>query len=144
MQLAIGNDGDMARVPDECERCSAFSACHGGCRADAVLKGVKRDPLMTIPLQAIEIAPPQPKIEPLSLYGQAIPHLEYKLTDTHFGPVLVKGSDIIPLSPRARPILAAIEQPLTLRQLEHTFGNQSLELIGELYRQNALSLRVPL
>ena len=127
-------------VPDECETCSAFAACHGGCRADAVLKGLKRDPLMTIPLQAIEVVPPQPTIEPLSLYEQAIPHLEYKLQEQPFGPVLTKGSDIIPLSPHARPILAAIEQPLTLRQLERTFGQHSLELIAELYRQNAVSL----
>ncbi|MGB0389523.1 MAG: SPASM domain-containing protein, partial [Ardenticatenaceae bacterium] len=37
-------------IPDECTTCSAFSTCHGGCRADMVLKGVKRDPLMTMPL----------------------------------------------------------------------------------------------
>lgn len=35
-------------IPDECIVCSASSACHGGCRADAVLQGLSRDPLIPV------------------------------------------------------------------------------------------------
>lgn len=38
-------------VPNECENCDAFATCHGGCRADAVLKGCNRDPLITMPIK---------------------------------------------------------------------------------------------
>lgn len=37
-------------TPDECKGCDAFSTCHGGCRAHAVIRGRSADPLMTMPI----------------------------------------------------------------------------------------------
>lgn len=33
-------------IPAACQSCSLFASCGGGCRADAVLKGVEEDPLI--------------------------------------------------------------------------------------------------
>lgn len=37
-------------VPNDCKTCGAFAVCHGGCRADTVLKERRYDWLMTAPL----------------------------------------------------------------------------------------------
>lgn len=37
-------------VPEVCWQCGELSRCHGGCRADALLRGLDRDPLMRAPL----------------------------------------------------------------------------------------------
>ena len=36
-------------IPPQCEHCLAFSQCHGGCRAEAMLLGFERDPLIDQP-----------------------------------------------------------------------------------------------
>lgn len=126
-------------IPDECTTCSAFSTCHGGCRADMVLKGAQRDPLMTIPLPIYDA----PKQEPreLKLYESAIPRLEYMLQEEAFGPVLIQGNDIIPISTRARSILNTMNQEnTTLRKVEHQFGQEAINFIGKLYDKGAVSL----
>lgn len=125
-------------IPDECSTCSAFSTCHGGCRADMVLKGVQRDPLMTIPLPLYE--PPKAKPRQLALYESAIPRLEYRLQEEAFGPILTQGNDIIPISPRARSILGAMNQQNTLRRFEDKFGEEAVHFIGQLYDKGAVSL----
>lgn len=39
-------------VPELCWQCGELSRCHGGCRADALLRGLNHDPLMREPLPA--------------------------------------------------------------------------------------------
>ena len=90
-----------------------------------VLKGVSRDPLMTIPLPLYEPSKPEPRS--LSLYESAIPRLDYKLQEETFGPVLIHGNEIIPISPRARPILGAMKEQHTLRRFENQFGQEAVD-----------------
>ncbi len=128
-------------TPSQCETCSAFSTCHGGCRADAALQGLERDPLMRVPLQN-KPAPLSKPQEPLLLYEQSVPKLEYTLQEEFFGPILLKGSDIIPVSERARPILVAMDCTMTLRQLHTNFGDEAVTFVGQLYERGAISLEL--
>ncbi len=126
-------------IPGQCETCSAFSTCHGGCRADATLKKLERDPLMSMPLPTGVPASPEAK-EDMFLYELALPRLEYTFQQEIFGPILIKGSDIIPISDKTQPILAAIDQSPTLRQLQTTFGYEAIDFMGRLYDRGAVSL----
>ncbi len=42
-----------ALVPDECQECADFEACRGGCRATAMLRGLRQDPLMNAPMSLV-------------------------------------------------------------------------------------------
>lgn len=127
-------------IPGECQSCTAFTICHGGCRADAVLKGFHQDVLMTTPIQSLKLAQYNPEEEELLLCECAVPHLEYTLCSELFGLILTKGSDNIPISDQVYPILEAMQQPATLRQIQMTYGDEAIDFIGKLYSRGVISL----
>jgi len=42
------------RIPEECIGCEEFEVCRGGCRATAMLRGLRKDPLMRVPIQCVD------------------------------------------------------------------------------------------
>jgi radical SAM protein with 4Fe4S-binding SPASM domain len=41
-------------IPEECIGCEEFERCRGGCRATAMLRGLRKDPLMRVPIQCVD------------------------------------------------------------------------------------------
>ena len=44
-------------IPEECRRCEEFEVCRGGCRATAMLRGLRSDPLMKAPVRLVDWTP---------------------------------------------------------------------------------------
>lgn len=118
-------------IPPACEQhCDAFSQCHGGCRATALIRGLDRDPLMTAPLSEHDLPPP----EQVELYENQCPVGHYTVREESFGYVLL-GPRLIPVSHRAKPLLDMCDGTTTLRQIEELYGQEGLCLIAELYQK---------
>jgi radical SAM protein with 4Fe4S-binding SPASM domain len=116
-------------IPPACEQsCAAFSQCHGGCRATALARGLSRDPLMTAPLSADELPPP----ERLDLYEGLRPIGRFEMREESFGYVLL-GPGLALVSHWARPLLDMCDGGTTLRQIEEFYGQEGLALVAELY-----------
>lgn len=125
-----------ALVPAECETCSAFAICHGGCRADAVLKGTEHDVLVRTPLRVGSSTLPASERK-LCLYEMAIPRVKHTFDQMAFDTIPVEG--YIP-SDCAYSVLEAIRQPVTLRDLGATLGNKAVDFVGHLYASGLVSL----
>ena len=44
-------------IPEECMGCEEFEVCRGGCRATAMLRGLRSDPLMKAPMRLVDWIP---------------------------------------------------------------------------------------
>jgi radical SAM protein with 4Fe4S-binding SPASM domain len=128
-------------TPNECKTCSQFSTCQGGCRADAVLNGVKTDPLMRgatsiIPLDAVTLPPT------MNLYRNAIPYLTCELREQQFGMLLVQRDKVFPVIDGQNLWLNELNGGRSLHELEAEHGSQMLAFIGLLYQEGFLTLTV--
>jgi radical SAM protein with 4Fe4S-binding SPASM domain len=118
-------------IPPACEQsCAAFSQCHGGCRATALARGLRYDPLMVAPLTESDLPPP----EQIELYEGLRPVGRYEIRQESFGHVLL-GPGLALVSTQARPLLDMCDGSTTLRQIEQLYGQEGLTLIAELYRK---------
>jgi radical SAM protein with 4Fe4S-binding SPASM domain len=122
-------------IPQDCRTCAALAACNTGCRATARLRG-GHDPLMCVPLQDL----PQPEVVKLEMYENARPLGQFALRVEPFGHVLVRGSQIVSLSPEDEHVLAACDGTTTLRQIEQRFGEEALQLVGILCQKGVIDL----
>lgn len=121
----------------QCRSCAEFYACHGGCRAQAILRGLKKDPLM-------RLAFGEETSEPLlkSLFPEeARLEKHFMVHPEPFGFVLVRGSHIIPIAPQIEPILKALDRVVTLHQIKERFGQEGLNFVGMLYTKGFVELR---
>ncbi|MGB0383579.1 MAG: radical SAM protein [Ardenticatenaceae bacterium] len=126
-------------IPDSgCTTCSLFSKCRGGCRADAILNGTTKDPLMRkpalIPLHAI--ADPSP----IRLYRHAKTTLIGEVREQKFGYLLVNGDKLVPVTEEFVPCVSAFGANPSLQDIYNHFGQPALDFTGELYEQGLLSL----
>ena len=42
------------KIPEECIGCEEFEVCRGGCRATAMLRGLRRNPLMRASIRCVD------------------------------------------------------------------------------------------
>jgi radical SAM protein with 4Fe4S-binding SPASM domain len=122
--------------PAQCRTCPAVATCRGGCRAEALHHGNGADPLMRAPLPVRET--PAPK--PLLLYEHARPLARFQRREEAFGPLLICGNRLLPLSAAAAPVLAHLDGHTTLRQIQVLHGAAGLSVVGRLYQEGMIDL----
>lgn len=136
----IWNSEEMQRwrkmIPKQCYSCSEFGACHGGCRALAMLLERDKDHLIGKPV----LAKPQEPPEELVLYEGTRPFGRFAMRPEPFGYVLVHGNRLIPASHDSKAVLDVLDGQTTLREIEKRFGQQALSFVGSLYRQGLVEL----
>lgn len=123
-------------LPGQCNDCSQLEICHGGCRAQAELLNAQQDPLIHRPILKDHIQCP---IE-LDLCEASYPLLECQIRSQSFGYVLLQGHSILAVTPQAKFILDNLNGQRTLRQIQHDFGQEALDLVGTLYLCGMVSL----
>jgi radical SAM protein with 4Fe4S-binding SPASM domain len=124
-------------IPEPCTRCVEFSRCHGGCRAAAMMRGLKQDPLMRQPVLEKE-----PSVLPrVTLRNSARPVGRFTMRAEPFGYVLVRGSQVTPVTQEAKPVLEACDGRTRLEDLGERFGQEALDFIATLYLRGMIELR---
>lgn len=122
-------------VPTDCATCPVFAACHGGCRAQALLSGSWPDPLIQAPLAE---APSLPAPE-LSLYvglrpvGQFIHRSEGDID------VLLHKSRVATVPIGCEGLPPKLNGSLTLRQIGHQYDAAAVDWIGALYQEGMVT-----
>lgn len=122
-------------VPEMCWQCAEIPQCRGGCRAQAMIRDLDADPLMSGPLPAQE----KPHLE-LSLYAGSRPIGRFSRRLEPFGYVLVRGTHIVLVEAQVEPILNALDGTLTLWQVREKFGQAALDFLGSLYRKGLVEM----
>jgi len=121
----------------DCRGCLELPRCHGGCKAMALAKGLDHDPLMRGPIT--EKQPSQPVKR--TLFARAHPLPRFRLRPEPFGYVLVRHSQVIPVTSAAGPILDALDGTLSLQEIKDRFGQEGLNFVGMLYTKGLVELR---
>lgn len=124
-----------ALIPTECTQCAVYSRCHGGCRAQAMLSGARRDDLIAGPLDADPHPPPE-----MTLLGEARPLARFEKRAEPFGWLLIREGQMQPISARAAPLLESLDGSCTLFEIEDRFGAGALSLVGVLLRKGLIEL----
>jgi radical SAM protein with 4Fe4S-binding SPASM domain len=122
-------------MPDECESCGAYSACHGGCRAVQELRPDRRDPLRRSALTSF-VRHDRPRALPAG--GR--PVLRGALRPEPFGYVVLGQGQLLPVRLEAKPLLAACDGTSTFASLDERFGQPGLELLGDLWEAGLLQI----
>jgi radical SAM protein with 4Fe4S-binding SPASM domain len=122
-------------VPAECAPCPAYAACHGGCRAEAMLTGQDWDPLIRGPLAAAA-PPPGPE---LPLYAGLRPSGQFTCRLEGGIPVLLHKSRVIPLPTGYERQVPHLDGSLTLRHIERRYGHAVVDWIGALHQQGLVT-----
>ncbi len=119
-------------TPSACAACAAYSACRGGCRAQALLSEETHDPLMRQPLPA---QPGAEKAPELSLYAGLRPVIQgdRRLEENQIYLVCKGRVTRVPLEYQAH--VACLDGTLTLAQIKDFWGDQALDWIGDLYQR---------
>jgi radical SAM protein with 4Fe4S-binding SPASM domain len=117
-------------VPDGCVACSAFATCHGGCRAQALLTGHLRDPLIRAPLR--ETAPSSSQV---LLYAGLRPTGEFVLRLENEAIVLIQQSQAVRIPVGCDQLVSDLDGSLTLREINRQYGNVGVDWIGSLYEE---------
>lgn len=127
-------------LPDQCKSCAQFVSCHGGCRAEALLLGLDRDPLIRKPIT--NLASLDSAGDHLVLYENACPVPNYIERQEAFGTVLISGNHVIPSLPQYQSVLSVLDGNTTLKQILQQFGPDNLAFVGELYKRDMVALRI--
>ncbi len=122
-------------VPSLCVKCDALTQCHGGCRAVALIRDSATDPLMRVPLPAREKAP-----RDFMLHEEARPIKQCIQRAEPFGFVLIRGTNVLPVTAQAEPVLNSLNGTFTLRQIQEQFGQEALDFVGSLSQQGLVRL----
>ncbi|MBN1487479.1 MAG: radical SAM protein, partial [Anaerolineae bacterium] len=118
-------------VPDSCTTCPAFSVCHGGCRAQALLNGQKQDPLITEILETFQEDAGQEKTYALCAGLRPLAQFESRIeSDLQ---LLIHKNLVIPVPDSYRPLVAELNGTRTLSQIGSQYGSAALDWLGELH-----------
>jgi len=117
-------------VPVECKDCVAFSWCHGGCSAEAMIYGSTADPLMRGPI--IEGDSSVQPCREITLNRTSFPVIRSLVRPESFGYLLIRGTQTAPVSRESRPILDACDGTINLETIREYFGQKGLDFVGHL------------
>ncbi len=124
-------------IPAECQRCSAYTICHGGCRAQALIKQKRADPLMKAPLAVYLDTEPA-----LHLYAGLRPIALFErptTMPTAGAQVILLGSKAATISPEVIALAPLLNGSLTLRKIKQDYGQKALDWIGLLYKEGMIT-----
>ncbi len=129
-------DAWRARIPQSCiQLCSAYGRCHGGCKALQELRDDGRDPLRTQPVRNYTL-PTSTRTLPANVHPIAN-HL--RLQPETFGYAILGNGYVVPVSNGAHAVLEACNGKHSFADLINRFGDQALDLLGELWDRGLLS-----
>jgi radical SAM protein with 4Fe4S-binding SPASM domain len=118
-------------VPPACEQeCAAFSQCHGGCRATALIREIPQDPLMTHPLSPKELPAP----ESIDLYDGLRPVAHAIVREEPFGYVAL-GPGLALLTPAGKALLDKCNGDMTLKEIKRQYGHKAIDMIVDLWQK---------
>jgi radical SAM protein with 4Fe4S-binding SPASM domain len=120
--------GWRSSVPAGCATCPSLPTCRGGCRAQAMLLGLKADPLMQKAQSPRRAAP-----ERVAFYREARPVGLFQWRQEAFGSVLMHGNRLLAVGPDQEVALGLLDGSRTLHEIESTCGPKALSLIANLY-----------
>jgi hypothetical protein len=122
-------------VPADCATCSVFSTCHGGCRAQALLTGRSRDPLIQAPL--VERPPaPSPK---LWLYAGLRPTGKFTHRVEDGVDVLITKGQVVSVPVDCKQLVPKLDGSLTLGQIKRRYGHSAVNWVGTLHQENMVA-----
>ena len=117
------------QLPAQCEACVELDRCRGGVRAVTIEHDLIGDRLMGEAI--LESEPDTFEFDP---DWKVIPN--FRLRERQGGYLLCRINWSIPIAHDAKPFIDALNGERTLGQLHERFGDNILELIGELYKQD--------
>lgn len=123
-------------IPSLCNRCSAYSSCHGGCRVAALKNGRQQDPLIRDPLPIDH----HNKSAEIEISKDASPVKCFKMRAEPFGYILVQNSHVIPVSREAKDILDMCNGNSKMHELYDLFGQDGINLVAKLHSQGMIKL----
>jgi hypothetical protein len=123
-------------MPSACTTCAAYGDCHGGCRAVQEFRIDKRDPLRGEPLLAYQ---PTPQTIEIPAYGK--PQFTGQIRAESFGYVVLGHSSVIPITNSANAVVSACDGQSTFLNLAEQFGNDALNLLGEMWQSGLLDVQ---
>ena len=118
-------------VPADCAACSAFTTCHGGCRAQALLAGQPQDPLVQAPLVETPTLPGSG----IPLYAELRPTGEFIHRFESGVEVLLRQGKVVTVPAGCDQLVPKLDGALTLRQVERQYGGAAVDWIGALYQE---------
>lgn len=121
-------------VPADCAACPAFATCHGGCRAQAMLVGEIRDPLIQTLLPA-----PHPTLHEIRLYAGLRPVGQFIRRSESGVDVLLRKSQVVPIPTGCDRLAPQLDGSLTLRQIERQYGSDAVDWVGALYQESMVT-----
>jgi radical SAM protein with 4Fe4S-binding SPASM domain len=124
-------------IPSFCDRCSAYTSCHGGCRAAAMINGLQQDPLIRDPLPEDH----SHKRIDIELPEDAIPVKCFKMRPETFGYILIQKSQVIPVAREAKDILDLCNGHTKMQAIHNRFGQDGIDLVAKLYYQGMIKFR---
>ena len=131
-------------VPARCAPCVAFAACHGGCRAQALLAGQEQDPLIQGPplraqARGVSPVPDDVRRNVLLLYAGLRPvgWLDHRV-EGGVG-LLIHKSQVAAVPTGCEGLWPRLDGSLTLRQIERQYGDAALEWVGALYQREMVT-----
>jgi len=129
-------------VPAACTTCSAVAACHGGCRAQAILARQPQDPLVRGPLKGTRRqgdketrrpAPVFPLYAGLRPVGRFIHRFEGSIE------VLLHKGMVVSVPSDCHGVIPKLDGSLTLRQVQRRYGSSAVNWIGVLHQEGLVT-----
>jgi hypothetical protein len=96
----------------------------------------KRDPLRGEPLASYQ---PTPQSIEIPAYGK--PQFNGRLRSESFGHVLLGHSTVMPVAHNADQVVSACNGTTTFIQLVDQFGDNALDLLGEMWHSGLLEIK---
>lgn len=122
-------------VPEACSSCKMLSKCHGGCKAQMILRKRKTDPLMQLNMESTRPS------DSLTIEEHVYPVGDFVLHENRLGGYLLSGgSQIIPISGTTSRILSTFDGVNTVRDIKQDFGLDAVNLIANLYYNGLVRL----
>jgi len=128
--------GWRALLPAGCSACPAFAICHGGCRAQALLAGSVRDPLMRGSLA--DGSAPSPGVA-LPLYAGLRPLGRFSRRRESGSELLLYRDLVISIPAGLEEVISRLDGSLTLQQIEHQYGHAAVDWVGTLHQEGAVT-----
>jgi radical SAM protein with 4Fe4S-binding SPASM domain len=126
-----------AKLPALCKNCAALSRCGGGCRAAAINRKSDQDYLMGDPLKT-----PLPSVPTqITLQANLRPFAEFTSRPEPFGYILMFGTNVVPVTEKALPLLQACNGIATLEEILATYGQDGLDFIALLYSRGLITMQ---
>jgi radical SAM protein with 4Fe4S-binding SPASM domain len=135
---SIWHGPQMARwrdmVPVDCKACAAYAACHGGCRAQALLSGKAHDPLLRQPLHA-----PSLPVPALSLYRELRPVGQYTIRRESGRALLIHKNQVAVVPAALSGRWPRLDGSQSLHEIQTHYGEHALAWVGQCYRQGMVT-----